>query len=166
MARALTRRGLQVATGQDGVDVVKMCITDGRRFDVLLIDAHMDSMDGTTAVAALRQHERQNGLEPTLVIATSGSSEVQDLLQYHNSGMNGVLVKPINIRGLVPTLGNCIDFLSRFGAGHQAPNAAPWDLSSHEYPDYVTADPSGQPALQGCVRIGELLILGASVKAG
>lgn len=108
LCRNLVREGLDVTTGEDGRDVVRMCVNEGRRFDLLLLDENMRHMNGSVAAAVLRKHEQHNGLERMPIIATTGNSSSQDILRYVSCGMDGILSKPINMRDLVK---NIIAFL-------------------------------------------------------
>nr|AIS82727.1 phytochrome [Tetraselmis astigmatica] len=164
MSRALTRGRLKITSGEDGEDIVRLCVVEGKRFDLVLVDANMRHMQGTTAIAALRQYERMHGLPPTPAIVTTGYASENDLLQYHSAGLNGLLTKPIDMRCVVSSLRNYCEFIHRFGEGHQPPNQLPWDITNPGYPPYVAADSSGLTKIKGCMKIGELLVFGAPVE--
>ena len=124
----------------------------------------MNHMNGSASIFALRQYEHENGLALTPAIATSGNSHVEDCIRYHTCGLNGLLVKPIDMRCVVETLNNYIEFRDKFGSAHEPPNSTPWDVSNPGYPDYVAALPadSMQDAgkLSGSIQIGELIVFG------
>ena len=91
-----------VTTGEDGQDAVQLLINQDAKFDVVLIDENMRHMNGTVATERVRAREAQNGCSGRqLVVVTSGNSSYSDKIKYQKAGMNAMLVKPMNLKGVV-----------------------------------------------------------------
>ena len=100
--RALTRGSdLDVTLAEDGQDIIKLLITEGRRFDIVLLDENMQRMNGSTAASAYRKYEAQNNLPPTPLIVTTGNSAHHDVMRYHACGIDGIIAKPMTLRTLL-----------------------------------------------------------------
>jgi len=108
--RALSRSGVNVTLGEDGQDIIRLIINEGKTFDVVLVDENMRHMNGSTAVRALRKHEKKNNLQPLPVFATTGNSAPHDLARYFGCGLDGMLTKPINMREIVKALASYIKY--------------------------------------------------------
>ena len=102
--RILKKNGLQPLGKEDGQDIIDLCLCNGQRFDMILVDENMRYMNGSVAIEHLRRHEEMMGLEPTPVIVTTANTSSQDLMRYNECGMDGVLAKPINMRKLPMSL--------------------------------------------------------------
>jgi DNA-binding response OmpR family regulator len=111
--RALTRGGINVTQGKDGRDIINLCVIEGRKFDVLLVDETMQDMNGSTAVRALRAHESKAGLAPVPVFATTGNTAPHDLIYLYAHGLDGILGKPMALREIVATLNAYVAFRKR-----------------------------------------------------
>ena len=98
--RVLVKKGLQVTGKEDGQDIMDLCINNGQRFDMILVDENMRHMNGSAAIEHLRRHEKTMGLQPTPVIVTTANTSSQDMARYSECGMDGILAKPINMRQL------------------------------------------------------------------
>ena len=100
--RALTRGSeLDVTLAEDGQDIIKLLITEGRRFDMVLLDENMQRMNGSTAASAYRKYEAQNNLPPTPLVVTTGNSAPHDVMRYHACGIDGIIAKPMTLRTLL-----------------------------------------------------------------
>ena len=91
-----------VTTGEDGQDAVQLLINQDAKFDVVLIDENMRHMNGTVATERVRAQEARRGCPGRqLVVVTSGNSSHSDMIKYQKAGMNAMLVKPMNLKGVV-----------------------------------------------------------------
>jgi CheY-like chemotaxis protein len=91
-----------VTTGEDGQDAVQLLINQDAKFDVVLIDENMRHMNGTVAIERVRAREARQGCPGRqLVVVTSGNSSHSDMIKYQKAGMNAMLVKPMNLKGVV-----------------------------------------------------------------
>ncbi|MFT5570663.1 MAG: signal transduction histidine kinase/CheY-like chemotaxis protein, partial [Cyclobacteriaceae bacterium] len=93
----LERMGLNVRTAADGKEAVELATA--RKFDLVLMDITMPVMDGETATKVLRDR----GIEVPVIALTAHVGEQLES-QYKESGMQGVVFKPINKTELVREL--------------------------------------------------------------
>ncbi|MFT0534247.1 MHYT domain-containing protein [Castellaniella hirudinis] len=103
----------QVTAAHDGAEAVRQFLAG--RFDVVLMDVHMPGTDGLQASRLIRQHERQNGLAPTPIIALTASVMARDRREARQAGMDGFAVKPLNAAHLFAEIARVI---------HHQPTAA------------------------------------------
>ena len=81
--------------GAEAVDAFKVQL-----FDAVLMDLQMPVMDGFTAIALIRAHERETGAGHTPIIVVSANVQEQHLAASAKAGADSHLAKPI----LAPTL--------------------------------------------------------------
>ena len=93
LARFLDRLGLSVETVTDGVQAVH-AVEQGQ-FDVVFMDCQMPNLDGMEAATAIRQLER-DGVRDLPIIAVTASAMLEERQRVLASGMNDVLIKPID----------------------------------------------------------------------
>lgn len=70
-------------------------IKQGERYQMLLMDCMMPEMDGFTATQEIRNHERQNNLPSTPIVALTASVLDQDIKRCLEVGMDDYLAKPL-----------------------------------------------------------------------
>ena len=78
------------------------------RFDVVLMDMQMPEMDGLTATAALRAHERANGLAYTPVIMLTANALDEHVRASRDAGADQHLSKPIRATALLSAIAEAI----------------------------------------------------------
>jgi signal transduction histidine kinase/ActR/RegA family two-component response regulator len=88
-----------VENGQLALDLLK---TD--RFDVVLMDMQMPEMDGLTATALLREHERETGQARTPVIMLTANALDEHVRSSHEAGADLHLSKPIHAQALIESI--------------------------------------------------------------
>lgn len=64
----------------------------------------MPVMDGMTASAKIRKHEKEMRLNPTTIVALTGLVSASAKLEALESGMDFYLTKPVNFGKLVEVL--------------------------------------------------------------
>jgi hypothetical protein len=69
--------------------------------DLILLDLILPRMHGFDVLRQIRHHERSKALP--VVIATSSAQE-KDALKYYQIGVDGFLVKPLQLADLIPFL--------------------------------------------------------------
>jgi CheY-like chemotaxis protein len=69
------------------------------RFDVVLMDVMMPTMDGLEALALLREQERSQGGHMPVIMATA-HAEPGDSEKFKQAGADGYVAKPIVISQL------------------------------------------------------------------
>jgi CheY-like chemotaxis protein len=74
------------------------------KYDLILMDENMPNMNGTEATIEIRKYEKENTLEPIVIIAVTANAIVGDKDKFLSIGMNDYISKPINNDELVSTL--------------------------------------------------------------
>ena len=100
-----------VENGQLALDLLKQ-----ERFDVVLMDMQMPELDGLSATALLREHERENGLPRTPVIMLTANALDEHIRAGQDAGADLHLSKPIHAQALIESIVNAI-------GGHADPGA-------------------------------------------
>ncbi|WP_306250893.1 GAF domain-containing hybrid sensor histidine kinase/response regulator [Parvularcula sp. IMCC14364] len=88
-----------VENGQEAVEAFQ-----ADRFDLILMDIQMPVMDGTEALAKIREIEAREELVPTPIIAATANAMVHQIDEYMSIGFDGHLTKPIRMDALMNVL--------------------------------------------------------------
>jgi len=99
----LARLGLDAIIAHDGQQAIAR-ITGRESFDLILMDVHMPVMDGITATAQIRQHERELGEPRRIIIALTADAFAEDRERCLKAGMDDFLTKPIDVTALTKLL--------------------------------------------------------------
>jgi signal transduction histidine kinase/ActR/RegA family two-component response regulator len=70
-------------------------------WDIVLMDVQMPVMDGPTAVRAIRERERAEGLAYTPIIALTANAMAHHKAEYLAAGMDAMVAKPIQLTELL-----------------------------------------------------------------
>ncbi|MEK9627826.1 MAG: response regulator [Nitrospinota bacterium] len=98
--KLMKRRGHDITTVENGLEAFEAFQKDS--FDVILMDIHMPVMDGLESTKKIREFETSNPSKaPTPIIAMTANNEQSDHEIYLNSGMNGIITKPLEIKKVV-----------------------------------------------------------------
>jgi CheY-like chemotaxis protein len=114
----LQRWGVEVAQAQDGAQAVKavqQAASEGRPFDLVLMDVQMPVMSGHEATRALRLLPEGRALP---IVALTAAALVTERDEALKAGMNDFLTKPIDADKLHAALLKCS---ARRGAEGAAP---------------------------------------------
>jgi len=76
--------------GQEAIDMVKK-----QRFDIVLMDVHMDGVDGYTAIQAIRDWETHSGNARTPIVVLSSDDLETQRQSAARAGCTGFLRKPL-----------------------------------------------------------------------
>ncbi|WP_443747642.1 ATP-binding protein [Asticcacaulis solisilvae] len=90
--------GHQVVCAGSGVEAIALFEND--QFDLVLMDIHMEDVDGFDTTRRLRLIERETGRSAIPVIALTAQRSPQNDSVYLEAGMNGALNKPLTIADL------------------------------------------------------------------
>jgi len=135
----LRKAGHAVTCVADGAAAVQRC---GREaFDVVLMDMRMPRMDGVTAAAEIRRHERPGTHVPILAMTANAMAEAR--AECLEAGMDGYVSKPVTASGL----------LEAIDAARAAGAEAPWPGAGDNPTDAPNdGAPSAEPArpAEGC----------------
>lgn len=97
----LGRQGFIIDEAENGLIAVDMC--KANPYDLVLMDVSMPQMDGIQATAEIRQ------FAPKLpIIAVTAHAYEEDQRKVRKSGMNGIVLKPIDEKDLKSTIQNIL----------------------------------------------------------
>jgi signal transduction histidine kinase/CheY-like chemotaxis protein len=99
--------------GQEAFDRVR----EDRNIDLVLMDVQMPVMDGHTATRAIRQWEREEGLEPLKIFALSAHALEAEIRESLAAGCDKHLTKPIKKKTLLDELASVGDELEETKTG-------------------------------------------------
>ena len=116
--RALERCGCRTEVVGDGRAALQALST--QRYDAVLMDCHMPTIDGYQATALLRQRESRG--ERTAVIAMTAGAMGADRERCRAAGMDDYLIKPMQHETLTRALRRWIPALAATAGG--APGSA------------------------------------------
>jgi PAS domain S-box-containing protein len=85
-----------VADGAQAVAAFKDTQTEGKPFDLILMDVHMPQVDGITATGQIRELENATGQTPVRIVALTANASMEDRVACLSAGMNGFLTKPFD----------------------------------------------------------------------
>jgi signal transduction histidine kinase/DNA-binding response OmpR family regulator/PAS domain-containing protein/HPt (histidine-containing phosphotransfer) domain-containing protein len=103
----LGKLGYTTEIASNGVEAVKMVLdlaNVGRKYDIVLMDAHMPEMDGLEATRRIRA-EVSPEYQP-YIIALTADVIVSNRERFFAAGMNAYLAKPVRLEELVQILSN------------------------------------------------------------
>jgi CheY-like chemotaxis protein len=92
--RLLEKLGMKVSEATDGTEALKMI--DNNRFDLVLMDCRMPTMDGYQATGLIRERQRTGDLGPLPVVAMTANAMAGDREKCLEAGMDDYLTKPVN----------------------------------------------------------------------
>lgn len=90
----LERDGHEVVLVPDGAEAVQALAVG--RFDVILMDVQMPTMDGLEATRKIRKLEKTEQREPVPIVALTASVLEEDRLASQAAGMDGFASKPVD----------------------------------------------------------------------
>ncbi|MCI5043743.1 MAG: ATP-binding protein [Aquisalinus sp.] len=93
---------LSLTCVENGQEAVEAFQTD--TFDLILMDIQMPVMDGTEALAKIREIEARDERTPTPIIAATANAMVHQIDEYMSLGFDGHLTKPIRMDALMAVL--------------------------------------------------------------
>ncbi len=107
-SKLMRKRGHDITTVENGLEAFEVFQKD--LFDVVLMDIHMPVMDGLESTQKIREFESSNpSRSPTPIIAMTANNEKADHENYLNSGMNGIITKPLEIKKVVSQIREIIE---------------------------------------------------------
>ncbi|KAJ5898837.1 hypothetical protein N7495_003581 [Penicillium taxi] len=107
-----------IDTAFDGLEAVNK-IRGGSKYDLILMDIIMPSLDGVSACHLIRQFDR------TPIIAMTSNIRSDDIQLYFQHGMDDVLPKPFTRSSLLDMLEKHLVHLKHIPQGIEAPPPAP-----------------------------------------
>ncbi|MBH2035844.1 MAG: transporter substrate-binding domain-containing protein [Pseudomonadales bacterium] len=133
LSRQLSFLGHHVRVAEDGAQGLLQWRE--HEFDVLITDCNMPVLSGYELAGAIRDEERANGLQPTLILGFTANAQPEEKVRCLEAGMDDCLFKPIRLADLNQWL--ALKF-STAVADSDAPANTEIDLSGLE--QFVGAD--------------------------
>lgn len=84
--------------GHEAVDAFKDALSEGQPYDLICLDIMMPQMNGHDALAAIRQIEKEhgiNGLDGVKVIMITALSDSKNIIGAFRKGCEVYIVKPV-----------------------------------------------------------------------
>jgi two-component system sensor histidine kinase EvgS len=134
LSRQLSFLGHQVLEAEDG----ERGLAQWREheFDLIITDCNMPLISGYELAGAIRDEERVQGLQPTLILGFTANAQPEEKIRCVEAGMDDCLFKPIRLADLSAWLAS--RFADELPSVIAAPATAEIDLSGLEH--YVGED--------------------------
>jgi CheY-like chemotaxis protein len=94
--------GCEYKTAMDGAEALGLF--KKHKFDIVIMDCQMPTMDGFEASIAIRQYESAKKLERTPIVALTAHALESDKEKCLSSGMDDFLTKPLRMNKLTEKL--------------------------------------------------------------
>jgi len=111
--RTLQQHMFRVHCLTDGCELLPKLKEIGFKCQLILLDEMMKKTNGTTAARELRAYEEENGLPHTPIISLTANATTQDLDRYNNAGINGIILKPFDVKQLASSMNAFLDLASK-----------------------------------------------------
>lgn len=99
----LSNRGHNVMTVHDSASCINKC--QKQKFDIIFMDFHMENVNGVDMTDLLKNVCNNK----SIIFALTGDDSKKALEQFKNIGMDGAIIKPLNI-DLIDKLMNTLEF--------------------------------------------------------
>ncbi|MCG8315951.1 MAG: ATP-binding protein [Pseudomonadales bacterium] len=100
----LKKHGGDVTIAENGQTAVEKFRNHQQNIDVVLMDIEMPVMNGYEATQAIRNFEKQQGLQRTAIFGLSAHALAEYMTQATAAGMDGFITKPITLKQLITAL--------------------------------------------------------------
>jgi len=97
--KILEFQNCEISSAKNGQAVLDL-LSNGKQYNVILMDINMPGMDGTECTAQIRKmDDKQKADMP--IIAITGNAKNQSMEEFKNQGFTDFLQKPLNFDVLV-----------------------------------------------------------------
>jgi len=97
--KILEFQNCEISSAKNGQAVLDL-LSEGKQYNVILMDINMPGMDGTECTSHIRQmDDKQKATIP--IIAITGNAKNQSMEEFKNQGFTDFLQKPLNFDVLV-----------------------------------------------------------------
>lgn len=100
----LKKMGVVVDLVENGKLACARIMEDQKKYDVILMDWEMPELSGVEACLKIRQWEKEQGVDPTVIVALTAHALSDYESQAYAVGMQGFLVKPVEQETLLKNL--------------------------------------------------------------
>lgn len=108
LGKQLELAGHQVVVSESAAEALALWQQEPLRFDLIITDCNMPTMNGFQFAEALRQYERQHQLPSIMLYGLTASAEQHIMQRCLQSGMNDCLFKPLNLERLLAQIAHCM----------------------------------------------------------
>ena len=105
-----TSSKFEVTLAEDGQDVIRLCVAQGIRYDVILLAEKMKHLNGSDTASVYRKYEAINCLPKTLMILTTSNPSQLDVTFYQSCGIDGIIEKPTLTQNLGKDVMTCFEW--------------------------------------------------------
>ncbi|UVC28886.1 ATP-binding protein [Pantoea sp. SOD02] len=107
LGKQLELSGHQVVVSESAAEALTLWQQAPLRFDLIITDCNMPTMNGFQFAEALRQYEHQHHLPPIMLFGLTASAEQHIMQRCLQSGMDDCLFKPLNLDRLLAQIAHC-----------------------------------------------------------
>jgi CheY-like chemotaxis protein len=100
LAAFMQKNNLRYQEVTNGLEALHKYQAATHNIQVILMDMSMPVMDGMTATRAIREHEQNNNMPRSCIIALTGLTSSSARLEAWSSGIDHYVTKPVNYREL------------------------------------------------------------------
>ena len=125
----LKEKMIQVSLAVSGEEALER--VNNRSYDLILLDLQLPGLNGFETALALRRFEEEQHLKRTPILAISGTDQELARGAVFESGMDGLVAKPVDFNRLFPLISNLLGQLPEVQA---KPSERETDLGSIEVP--------------------------------
>lgn len=94
------KRKLPYTTANDGLEAVATFEKDHAHINLILMDYEMPNCDGPSAIKMIRKFEKDNNLNPVVIIMVTGLATNETKEYCLKSGASSFFLKPINLKDI------------------------------------------------------------------
>lgn len=98
LAKQLSLLGLQIESAENGY--VALNLWKSGKFSLIISDCNMPELNGYELSRSIRKIEIEKSLQKTIIIAWTANALQEEKMKCINSGMDDVLIKPVDLENL------------------------------------------------------------------
>ncbi len=107
LGKQLELAGHHVVVSESAAEALTLWQQDPQRFDLIITDCNMPTMNGFQFAEALRRFEHEHHLAPITLYGLTASAEQHIMQRCLQAGMNDCLFKPLNLDRLMTKIAHC-----------------------------------------------------------
>ena len=98
----LSQQQLDVDTAATGAEAIRLA--KSRRYQLILMDIQLPDMSGILATHMIRQLPQH---QDTVIMAFTAHALPEEIQQFHQAGMNDVVIKPLDAQKVADLIRRC-----------------------------------------------------------
>lgn len=96
----MKKQHLAYECAENGLEALNAYKYAPEKYAIILMDMNMPVMDGFEATAKIRDFERRNKIDKTIIVAITGLSNSDARAKANDAGVDDFLTKPIRMKEL------------------------------------------------------------------